>query len=381
MSRLDQLRANLESSREDGDEGEASSAPDEAVEVPESAAEPTPADGAALGKPMETVSPESPVPKRVKDPATGQFTKQQVAPTPSKQADTEKQKGPTKPQKDGQTPPRDGAQAPALRPPANWKPQAKEHWAKLPREVQEDALRAHTEAQKALQESATARQFGTQFQQTMAPFAPMIAADRTSPLEAVRNVFQTVAGLRMGSQAQKDAIAASIIRDYGCSVDGINAHLEGHAPRAPQQAPQQQPQQFRDPRLDDFLAQRQAHVASEGQKTVNEFVQANEFMDNPNFSSLVADLMDNSHASGRPLEMSEAYEVAKSLDPDVKSILSQRKAAESANVQRASMQRSRAAASSVKSQPAGIVSNGSSGGPMSRRDMLTAAAARARGDE
>lgn len=379
MGRLEQLRANLEASREPEEAEEAVEAPEpveaEGAEAPEAAAEAVQG-GGQQGKPMETVSPES-----ARDDK-GRFQKP-VKPTPSKLGEAEKQRGQAqaKPDKAAAPGQQQAAQPGAsLRPPPNWKPQAKEHWEKLPREVQEESLRVHKEAAKALSDSAGARDFHGQFQQVMAPFAGMLAADRAQPLQAIQNVFQTVAALRTGTQGQRDAIIAGIIRDFGGSTDGINAHLSGQAPAQTQRAAPQ-PAQFRDPRLDELLARQEAHLSQTAASEVDDFVSQNEFMDDMDFRTLVADIIDNSRNTKRPLTMEQAYEVAKQIDPNVKSVLSQRQAASEAKAQLAATRRSQAAASSVKSQPAGMVQVSDAGGPKSRREMLASAAARARGEE
>src|SRR5262245_19230526 len=65
---------------------------------------------------------------------------------------------------------------PQLRPPSSWKPGAREHWAKLPVEVQQEVSRRETEVARSLQESANASSALAHVQATLGPFAQNVAA-------------------------------------------------------------------------------------------------------------------------------------------------------------------------------------------------------------
>jgi len=80
--------------------------------------------------------------------------------------------------------------------PASWKPDIREKWNSLPQEVQAEVLRREHETSKALQDSAEARRFMTQFQQVSDPFKHYMALEGKSPIDAFGDYLKTAAVLR-----------------------------------------------------------------------------------------------------------------------------------------------------------------------------------------
>lgn len=252
--------------------------------------------------------------------------------------------------------------------PASWKPAVREHWGKLPPEVRAEVSRREKEAALAVQQGAEHRKVAEAFQSTIQPYRAFIQGE---PTQVVGNLLQTAVVLQTGTPQQKAAIAAQIVKGYGVDIEHLAAALDGQAP--PQQA--QQAQQFRDPRFDQFLGQlqqvqqqRSQQTRAEAARHLEEFATKAEFLDD--VGPAMADLMAMARQRGQPMSMEDAYEVACLASPDVRPLYQQRKAAQEAANARASTQRARAAASSVRHEP---TAPASSAQPASLRDSILAA--------
>lgn len=262
----------------------------------------------------------------------------------------------------------------ATKAPQSWKPAAREKWAALPPEAQAEVQRREREMATTLQETAEARKHHQAFQQTVGPFEGMIRAEGGEPLGAVRALLQTAAGLRTAPPQHKAGIVAEIIRTHGVDVRMLDAILAGQAP------PQGQPQQgqYRDPRVDDLLAnlqraqtQRSEGITSQAAAEAQEFGAAHEFFED--VKDTMADFMETAARRGMAMSYEEAYNRAVALHPDVSEVVAQRQAAQAANASQASTQRARNAASSVRSQPTGPRTTGPQSNSL-RDDLENAAA-------
>lgn len=267
-------------------------------------------------------------------------------------------------------PPQPVAAAEPIKAPQSWKPAAREHFARLPPEVQAEVMRREKETAIALQESAPARKEVEAWRQAVAPFEAQIRAEGGEPIQAVHSLLQTAAALR---GPNKVAVVANLIRSFGVPLQELDAALAGEAP--PPQG--QQPAQFRDPRFDEFLgtlqqAQTQKRQAQQQRAAadVQAFAKENEFFDDVRYEMQA--FMTSAAERKVAMTLQEAYNRACWGNDEVRAILQQREAAKAANVQVASTQQARAAASSLKSQPTGGVGGGSK--PNSRRAAIEAAA-------
>lgn len=239
----------------------------------------------------------------------------------------------------------------ALKPPADWKPQARAKWGELPPEVQQEAIRTHLEVKKVLQSTAEARKVAEGFERTIQPYRAFIQGE---PLQVVGNLFQTAVRLQTGTPAQKAGLVAELIGAYGVDVEHLVAALEGKAPT--QQA--QQPAEFRDPRFDQFLGQlqqqqqqRAAQSRAQMAQEVATFAEAHEFFQDVRED--MADVLERASKQGKRLTMEQAYERACMLNEDVRPLYEQRKSAQAAaNAPRASTQtRTRVTSSSLRNEP------------------------------
>lgn len=249
----------------------------------------------------------------------------------------------------------------AVKPPASWSVATREKWGQLPADVQAEVHRRERETAVALQEAAEARRHHEAFRQTVAPYEGMIRAEGGEPLRAVQSLLQTAAALRTSPPVHKAQLVANLIRTFGVPIEALDAALAGQPPPQGAQGAQYAPNgmapgPYQDPRVDQLLArmqQAEAQRASALQQEAHSVVSAfqGEFLDD--VREEMADLMEAAGKRGLKLSIEDAYNRAVLLHPEISAVLEQRKAAANAANASASMQRAKAAGSSVRTRPAG----------------------------
>lgn len=263
-----------------------------------------------------------------------------------------------KPATTTQTPP------PEMKAPQSWKPDEREAWAQMPPKAREAALRREKEITSALQEAAPLKKFQADFQQAVAPFEAMIRAEGGEPIRAVGSLMQTAAALRTAPASHVAGLISTIVKQFGTDRFGaqfiaqLDDALSGgqgqQAQRPDAFDPAQLRQQIKNELLQDFQGQRQQVASQKAQQEVTEFASKAEFFEDVRADML--DIMASASSRGVVLTLQQAYDKACKLDDRVFEVLQQRKAAEAANASQAStqqaLQKSKNAASSVKSQPA-----------------------------
>lgn len=245
-----------------------------------------------------------------------------------------------------------------IKPPASWTPAAREEWASLSPRVKAEVQRREWEAQKVVQDSASARQFISAFENVVRPYEMFIRAENSNPLQAVQNLMRTAADLRVGTPLAKANLVASMVRDY--SIDpvildkALDLVLNGRGQGAEGHQPQGQ-QQFRDPRVDQLLAQQQRQqqeaeqrTQTEARQTLSKFAESHEFYND--VATDMADIVDIKGKRGEAVDLEKVYQQACQMNDEVRSILAKRSTAAPARGSGPSpaVLRARRAASSVR---------------------------------
>jgi hypothetical protein len=268
-----------------------------------------------------------------------------------------------------------------IKPPIGWKAPAKAEWAKIPRAAQEEIARREGETAKALSQSVNARKLHDEFHQTVAPFMPLIRAQNSTPLVAMKNLMTTAAGLTVGSQEQKARIIAEVISNYGVDIATLDAVLSNAPPRqgqggAPGTSQIEVAIQRQLAPVYEFMqgaqsakAQREQAMMQEADETVSDFAEKNEFFDD--VRDEVADLLEMSAHRGRVMPLEKAYQLVIAQHPEISQVVNQRQAAARASQPNNAAQRARRAASSVSGSP--NMNPGGSQEPVDRRGDISAA--------
>lgn len=238
------------------------------------------------------------------------------------------------------------AAPPVPKPPASWKPQAREAWAALPDHVRNEILRREGETSKVLSETAEARKFRETFQQAIAPYEHLMRAEGAEPLRAVQSLLHTASVLRTGPREQAAQMVAQIVRAYNVPIEALDAALAGQP--VPAQAPVQ------DPRVDQLLQQiemakrdRAEREAAEADSLISEFGSDKEFFDDVRQD--MADLIEVAERRGQKMDLETAYKRAIAMNDEISAIMRQREEAKAATTAKAATSKAKAAASSVRS--------------------------------
>ena len=240
------------------------------------------------------------------------------------------------------------------KPPQSWKPGAREAWAAIPADVRAEIYRRERESERVVQEHSQARQVTNFVQRLQTQFAPALQAEGVDVMTASANLMQLASRLRYGTPVEKAQLAAQIVTNYGVDVVALAAALDGQAV-----AGQQRPQQamaYQDPRVDQLLAQLQAAqtsraeaVQSRAVSDVETFGNGKDFFEDVRED--MGDIMELAAKRGIDLSLEQAYDRACAMNPEVAKVVAARKAARGAGNGNSSIQRSRAAASSVRGTP------------------------------
>lgn len=260
--------------------------------------------------------------------------------------------------------------------PQSWTPAEREHWGKMPLEAQRAVQRRELEVQQALSRSADSRKFQDSFVRTVQPFAHLIRAQNSSPLQAVHNLMQTAAGLTTGTQPQKAAIIAEIIGNYGVDIQILDDVLSKRPVQQNNPAPAALPAPVAEALrpIHQFMSQAEQARAQQIQQINQQAEQVVTQMSEklPFFEDLrdeMADLMEVAASRGRIMTMEQAHAMAVNLNPEIKKIIDQRNKASRLQQDPNKIIRAKKAGASIKGAPANGA-GGNQGKPTSRRQAL-----------
>lgn len=266
--------------------------------------------------------------------------------------------------------------------PGSWRPELREHWSKVPLELQAEITRRETEVNRAMGQATAARQFAEEFQNTVRPYEALIRSSGITPIQAMNNLMSTATSLQMGTPAQKAQIAAKIIQNYGVDIAMLDQVLSGQQPKGGG-GPDPSLIQALDQRLKpitEFMGSFQQQQQQENQRIAQTAQQATEqFAADPKnefYEDLredMADLLEFAAKRGRPMTLKQAYEQAAMAHPEISKVISSRKSAEEVKNRAANLQRARRAASSLSSGTPADLGGGNSGKPQGRRAAVAQA--------
>ncbi|MCP4450103.1 MAG: hypothetical protein GY809_01470, partial [Planctomycetes bacterium] len=175
-------------------------------------------------------------------------------------------------------------------------------------------------------------------------------------------LFNTVAQLRMGSQAQKAEAVAGLIQHYGIDISTLDNVLVGNQTEAPNAEMERMLDQRMAPvnqlmqQLQQVEQQKNQQTQNEAAQTIKNFAPSAEFLDDVRGD--MADLIDLAAKRGQSMTIEQAYEKACQLNPQVSEVLEQRKAQEALTGRTASLQGKALASSSLNGRRGGAPSTG-----------------------
>jgi hypothetical protein len=269
--------------------------------------------------------------------------------------------------------------------PVSWRPDVREHWAKLPDSVKKEVQRREREVQQTLKETSSARKYAEAIDKVLEPYQVFIKAENGNSLQAIDNVMATAAKLRTGTGPEIAQLVSGIVKQFGVGRFGqdfiaqLDAALVGEIPQNHdqnaqlQQAIQQQLQPVQN-FMNEFQQAKQnqtQQIRMEAQSEVQNFIENAEFAED--VREEMADLMEVAERRGRELSLQDAYRQACLANPRVRTVLQKRQQAKGAQKTTGAAQRAKAAAVSVSGAPA--LASPNSPGAVDIRSAIEAAIA------
>lgn len=265
--------------------------------------------------------------------------------------------------------------APPSTAPQSWGVAEREAWAGLDPSVQAQIHKREKEINEALSHSGQARQFHEQFGQMVQPYAGLIAAEGTTPMETVDAMLQTVAGLMTGTPGTKAQLVADAIKQYGVDINQLDSILAGEMPSEDPNAHVESLVQQRLAPIQGYIEQQQQlqqqqqqQMYQANQQEINHFLQTHEFAND--VSAEMANFMQVATQTGQSMTLDQAYERAIALRPDIQQVIQQRMAAGNAKQNGNTVATKRQAAVSIAG---GSPLQGGQPAPTSMRDQIAAA--------
>lgn len=243
-------------------------------------------------------------------------------------------------------------QQPWQKPLQSLKPEAREKWASVPPEVQQEIHRRERETAMAIQRASESTRQAEPILRAIAPFAQQLAARGQVPEQVIGNFLRTEQALSHPDERQRASVLLQAMRTYGVSVEALASAIEGGQAPATQQ--QIDPQALVQQAVQGVLG----HLGQQSQQTANQqAATALEAFSASGKGEFLEDLKPTMAAmikAGLATDLQSAYDAACWADPRIRGIIQQREASKKAANATASTQRARAASTSVKSDPGGL---------------------------
>lgn len=268
------------------------------------------------------------------------------------------------------------------RAPQAWRAPQKAKWGTLDSDIKQEVLRRERETTQVLNETAQARQFAGQFQQTVQPFMARLQSLNAHPLVAVQELLKADHVLSTAPKQQRAELLAKLITDYDIDIPTLDAVLSGRVPADPVESRVEALLQQRLAPLQQFLntqQQQTAYQQQEQEQQLNQVVQ--DLAVDPKFPHFeevretMADLIEVAARRRQPLTIEAAYNTAVAMDPALSQIQNARTATQAQTAEAARLngraQQALRASVSVKGVPTGSVGSGNSAAD--RRSTIAAA--------
>lgn len=219
------------------------------------------------------------------------------------------------------------------RAPSTWKPAARAEFDKLSPSIKAEIHRREADFLNGQAQLRPDAELGRELRGVIDPYRMMIDAEGGTPARAVADLLRTAAVFRTGSVQAKYQAIAQIANQFGIDLKPLGQAARDQAAQQPSQ-----PQQFRDPRVDQLLAQqnadRQASAQREQQQTessVTRWMNEVDAQGNPKreylgdvinpMSALVSQIRQNDPALTHGQALDQAYEQAIWAHPDIRPLL------------------------------------------------------------
>lgn len=220
--------------------------------------------------------------------------------------------------------------APLVKAPAGWTPEAKVAWESLPDIAKKQIIQREKDFTTGIQRNNDSARYGQTIKQVLAPFQAVMQMEGADDVTAIHSLASTAAQLRMGTPREKAGIVAELIKAYGVSVQELDDVLSGETTGVSPE--DQRLQQMLDSRLAPITQALSGFEAARNQSAqstmgrvdaeIAEFEAKAEFLDD--VREEMADFLEMSAKRGRDMTMQQAYDLAVSARPDLAKITAER---------------------------------------------------------
>ena len=227
------------------------------------------------------------------------------------------------------------------RAPSSWKPTARAEFEKLSPLIKAEIHRRESDFMAGHSQLLPDAQLGKSLRDVMAPYQMLIQSEGGTPETTVRDLLRTAAVFRTGSVEQKYQALAGVAQKFGLDIT-VFGRQQGQV-QTGQQGQSQQP--FRDPRVDQILAQqqrdtvqRQQREQAEMENTVTGWMNEVDAQGNPtrpyigdvitDMSALIPQIKQSNPALTNAQALEEAYNRAIWANPEIRTLLQQKAAAD-----------------------------------------------------
>jgi hypothetical protein len=219
-------------------------------------------------------------------------------------------------------------------PPATWTAEAKEMFSGLDPVLQQEVLKREKDYAQGIQKHADAAKTADAYEQVIAPYKAMIAAEGSNPVQAIASLFNTAYQLRSGTPEQKAQLILQLANQYGADLSQVT--------------PSQDEDEYVDPEIkslkDEISSLKQTTQsqmqAAQNQQLVSLQQQIDAFSKDPKnvHFEKVQSTMSSLLTSGGATTLEEAYDKSLYLVPEIREsiIQEQVKEAEAARVKKES---------------------------------------------
>lgn len=259
-------------------------------------------------------------------------------------------------------------QLPELKAPSQWKPNVREKWNGLPREVKEEILRREGDSMRLIGSVGPKIRIADEVVGHISPFAERLENNGVAPSQFIGEVFSSVRQLAEGNPQVKAEVVANIVQSYGVDLRLLDQILTNRI----QSPPEVHHARALAARANAVLAQQSQGQTQQIEQQAEVAVQSfgadpkHEFLED--VRPLMADLIE----AGRVHNLEDAYSAAIWAHPDTRKILLQREAQQRATAKTRRADAARRASSSVSGAPT-APGGGAPAGNLSIRESLEAA--------
>jgi hypothetical protein len=263
----------------------------------------------------------------------------------------------------GQEPP------PELKAPSQWKPQVREKWNALPREVKEEILRRESDSMRLIGSVGPKIRIADEVASHISPFSERLQQNGVPPSQFIGEVFSSVRQLAEGNPQTKAEVVANIVQSYGVDLRLLDQILT-HRIQSPPEVHQARALAAR---ANAILTQQTEGIQQQTSQQAEVAVQAFGADPKHEFLEEVREIMADLIEAGRVHNLDDAYSAAVWAHPDTRKILLQREAQQRATAKTRRADAARRASLSVSGAPTVPGGGAPAAGNLSIRESLEAA--------